>query len=98
MSTDASAPPVNERKRSFHNWRKAPSPLPRQQLDRLGLITQFAYKALGDRDSAMAFLNTYHDSLGARPLDLAGASVAGYAAVCGEVLRLASPLPSPRSH
>ena len=44
----------------------------------------------------MTFLNTYHDGLGAKPLDLAGDSATGYSAVCGEVERLASMLPGER--
>lgn len=77
------------KRRSF-NWRQTPSRLPRQLIDRQGLVTHLAYTLLGGRDPAMTFLNLHHPGLGARPLDLAGENSVGYAAVCGEVRRLAS--------
>ena len=89
------APESGSRRRTF-NRRQAPSPLPRQYIDRQGLITHLAYTLLGGRESAISFLNSYHAGLGARPLDLAGDSVAGYSAVRGEVQRLASILTGER--
>jgi len=70
------------------------TPLSRQYLDRQSLIANFAYVQFGDRALAIAFLNAHSASLGARPLDLAGDSKEGYAAVHGEILRLAvAPFP-----
>ncbi len=92
------APPTTESapKRKSFNWRQPPTRLPRQYIDRQGLVTHLAFALLGDRETAMTFLNTYHDGLGAKPLDLAGDSATGYSAVCGEVERLASMLPGER--
>lgn len=57
---------------------------PRQSPDavaRQGRIAQLAWASFNDRDTSMAFLNDHNDALGARPLDLAAASEAGYQAV-----------------
>lgn len=77
-------------KRGSFNWRQAPSRLPRQLINQQGLVTHLAYTMLGGRDPAVAFLNLHNVGLGGKPLDLAGESSIGYAAVCGEVRRLAS--------
>jgi uncharacterized protein (DUF2384 family) len=48
--------------------------LPRMAADaaaRQGRVTKLAWDALGDRDAVLAFLNTHHNGLGGRPLDLA---------------------------
>lgn len=82
--------PGNGVRRPSYNWRKAPSRLPRQHVDRQVLITNLAFALLGGRDPALTFLNTYHAALGARPLDLAGDSAAGYSSVYEEMLRLAT--------
>ena len=55
---------------------------------RQGEITQLAFLVLG-RDAAIAFLNTAHDGLGGRPLDLATASDAGRNSVEAEIGRIA---------
>ena len=88
------APPVPDidRKPRSLNWRKKASRLPRQYIERQGLIANLAYTSLGCLEAAVTFLNSYHARLRARPLDLAGDSAAGYLAVQGEVQRLASNL------
>jgi len=49
-------------------------------VERQSRITLLAWNLLG-ADSAIAFLNSYNDALGGRPLDLAVASADGYEAV-----------------
>jgi len=44
-------------------------------------IVQAAWKSFGEREPAMAFLNTHQDGLDGRPLDIATASDEGLAAV-----------------
>jgi len=44
-------------------------------------IVQAAWKSFGEREPAMAFLNTHQDDLDGRPLDIATASDEGLAAV-----------------
>ncbi|NOW46466.1 hypothetical protein FHW96_002626 [Novosphingobium sp. SG751A] len=68
---------------------KGASPLTPQYLERQSLIANLAYMHFGNRDHAIAFLNAHNASLGAKPLDLAGDSTEGYAAVHGEILRQA---------
>lgn len=81
---------VPKRKGSPFFRRAKRSSLPDQNLARQGLITHLAFALLGGRDPALAFLNSFHSRLGARPLDLAGDSLGGFSSVRGEVLRLAS--------
>ena len=38
---------------------------------RQGRVTKLAWDVLGERDAVLAFLNTHHETLGGRPLDLA---------------------------
>lgn len=52
----------------------------RAAAERQGRIAQAAFLALGDRDAAIAFLNTHDDALGHRPIDAAVASADGLAA------------------
>lgn len=85
----ASVEPVAAAKPRSTSWRRARSTLSPEQLSRQGSITHLAFSLLGDRDAAVVFLNTHHATLGARPLDLAGESAGGYAAVQREVQRLA---------
>jgi uncharacterized protein (DUF2384 family) len=70
--------------------RKPLTTLAREVIDRQGQITHFAFVVLNGRDTALAFLNEYHPGLGAKPIDLAGSSLAGYAAVRAEIDRLAA--------
>jgi uncharacterized protein (DUF2384 family) len=60
---------------------------------RQGEITQLAFLLLG-REAAIAFLNSAHDGLGGRPLDLATASDAGRNSVEAEIGRLAYASPA----
>lgn len=67
--------------------RKKAPPIPRDQAARQGEITQLAFLLLG-RDEAIAFLNTEHQALGGRPLDLATVSDEGRNSVEAELGRL----------
>lgn len=51
------------------------------QQRRQGHVSSLAWQRLGGRDAAVAFLNTHHEALDARPLDLAIASDEGLARV-----------------
>ena len=79
-SSDDSARRARPRRRSFGSRYGQPALSP-ERAERQGLITHLAYKLLGGREEAMSFLNTYHASLDARPIDLAIDSAAGYSAV-----------------
>ena len=59
------------KKRSF-----APR-LSREEMIRQGRIVNVAQAALADLASVRTFLNSHHDGLGGRPIDLAVASDAG---------------------
>ena len=71
------------------HWRRRPrtAPIPRDEAARQGAISQLAFLLLG-REEAIAFLNTPHLGLGARPLALATASAAGRAEVEAELSRM----------
>lgn len=47
---------------------------------RQGQIAQRAFLTLGNRDAAVAFLNTHDETLGQRPIDAAVASAEGLTA------------------
>lgn len=73
----ADTKPVTKRfRRRFDAVRLAPEAAERQ-----GRAARFAWEVLGDREAAIAFLNTHDEALGGRPIDLAVASVAGLKAV-----------------
>ena len=55
--------------------------MPADSAERQGRVTTLAWRLLGGRDEAMAFLNNHDEMLGGRPLDLAVASVEGCEAV-----------------
>lgn len=55
--------------------------MPADSAERQGRVTMLAWRLLGGRDEAMAFLNNHDEALGGRPLDLAVASVEGCEAV-----------------
>jgi uncharacterized protein (DUF2384 family) len=55
--------------------------MPADSAERQGRVTMLAWRLLGGRDEAMAFLNNHNEALGGRPLDLAVASVEGCEAV-----------------
>ncbi|HSQ95453.1 MAG TPA: MbcA/ParS/Xre antitoxin family protein [Croceibacterium sp.] len=84
-------------------WRRRPktTPIPRDQAVRQGDITSLAFLVLG-RERAIEFLNTDHEGLGGRPLDLATASDEGRANVEAELGRMkyqqaTTPLDAPSS-
>jgi uncharacterized protein (DUF2384 family) len=55
--------------------------MPADSAERQGRVTTLAWRLLGGREEAMAFLNNHDEGLGGRPLDLAVASVEGCEAV-----------------
>jgi uncharacterized protein (DUF2384 family) len=65
-------------RRPFRKW--APM-LPSEDGARQGRIVRSAQAAFGTTDKVRSFLNSHHEGLGGRPLDLATASDAGLAAV-----------------
>jgi uncharacterized protein (DUF2384 family) len=70
-------------------WRKRHLPhLSPERARRQGEIAQLAFLVLG-RETAIAFLNTNHEGLGGRPLDLATASDKGRNSVEAEIGRIA---------
>jgi uncharacterized protein (DUF2384 family) len=68
------SPPV------FRKSRKAPA-LSREASVRQGKVVRLAQAALGSVEAVRAFLNTHHEALGGRPIDIAVASDAGLIAV-----------------
>lgn len=71
------------------HWKRRPrtTPIPRDRAERQGAISQLAFLLLG-REAAIAFLNTMHVGLGARPLALATGSANGRAEVEAELARM----------
>jgi hypothetical protein len=55
---------------------------------RQGRAATIAWEAFGDRDTAVAYLNTRDDALGGRPIDIAIASASGLTAVEASVTRV----------
>lgn len=81
MTDQAPSPGQTGSMMSFRS-RAAQTPrLPEESARRQGRITKIAFLLLGGRDGAIAFLNTRHDDLGGRPIDLAIASDEGFALV-----------------
>jgi uncharacterized protein (DUF2384 family) len=80
--TGESAAPNEEKPRSkgfrkrYDGVRLSPEAAQRQ-----GQAAKLAWTRFGDSAAAVAFLNTHHDALGGRPIDLAVASPEGLAAV-----------------
>lgn len=64
--------------------------LTREEMVRQGRIVNVAQAALADIVSVRTFLNSHHDGLGGRPIDLAVASDAGLLAAEAAVARHAS--------
>jgi len=78
---DAATQPLDRpRRKPFRNKFSMPRLSP-ESAERQGRVTLLAWKMLGGRDAAIAFLNNHDDTLGGRPLDLAVASAAGCEAV-----------------
>jgi len=59
-------------------WAKRGPQLPRDSAERQGSITTLAFRLLGGRDQAIAFLNEPDATLGGRPLDVATSDAEGY--------------------
>jgi hypothetical protein len=74
------APSRKPFRKKFTTVRLAPEAVERQSR-----ITMIAWNALGS-EAAIAFLNSYSELLEGRPLDLAVASAAGFAAVEHEIV------------
>ncbi|MES2337152.1 MAG: hypothetical protein V4537_03535 [Pseudomonadota bacterium] len=72
--------PITKKFRKYTAVRIAPEVASRQ-----GRIAGLAWQKLGGRDAAMAFLNEEDATLGARPLDVAIASDAGYDTVAAMI-------------
>ena len=66
--------------RVFRKARTGPV-LSRDEFARQGQAVKIAAAALADTDAVRAFLNSHHEGLRGRPIDLAVASDAGLAAV-----------------
>lgn len=69
-----------EAKKSRH-FRPRQKPMDRSHAERQGRITHLALAALGGPAQAMNFLNSHHEALGGRPLELATNSAEGFLAV-----------------
>ena len=67
--------------------------LTREEMVRQGRIVNVAQAALADIVSVRAFLNSHHDGLGGRPIDLAVASEAGLLAAEAAIARHAGAPP-----
>jgi len=61
--------------------RRSPTRLSGEESDRQSRAVRSAQAALGSVEAVRAFLNTHHERLGGRPIDLATASEQGLAAV-----------------
>lgn len=77
------SPPGKTRSNSF--FRKQRTPLPREDAQRQGDISQLAFLTMGGRDPAIAFLNAENPDLGGRPLAIATASAEGYDQVAAAI-------------
>ena len=66
--TATNAAPAKSRGRFTPAFASRPSP---DQARRQGTVASRAWQAFGGRDEVMAFLNTHHVALDARPLDAA---------------------------
>lgn len=93
---DAATAPADKPKRKFVR-RSALVRMAPDVAERQGRVSKLAWDAFGGRDAALAFLNTHHDGLGGRPIDLAIADAAGLAAVEAEIANAASAAPGSTS-
>jgi len=80
--------PTPHSRRNARNWSRRASPLLAQSMKREGLLVSLVYAQFGDREKSIQFLNSHNDGLGAKPLNLAAESAAGYEAVRTEVRRM----------
>lgn len=74
----------------FRKRRPKTTPLSPEEGKRQGRAARAAQAALGSVDEVRAFLNSRHEGLGGRPIDLAIASEAGLVAVEAEITAAAS--------
>ena len=81
----ATPAPTQAKARSNAFFRQRRTPLPHDEARRQGDISQLAFLTMGGRDAAIAFLNSDDAALGGRPLALATASDAGFAAVAAAI-------------
>ncbi|MDE2403087.1 MAG: hypothetical protein KGM17_00035 [Sphingomonadales bacterium] len=81
--------PVEGSARSWARSRSRRCTLSADQLQRQGRITNLAFDLLGDCNRAIGFLNSFHDVLDAKPIELAGGSVDGFNSVQRELQQLA---------
>ena len=79
-ATQADAPAVNPRKPQFRRF-VAKVRLTPDQTRRQSTAVQIAWKSFGERDGAMAFLNSHDDELAGKPLEIAMGSDEGLTAV-----------------
>lgn len=78
-------------KRPFFKSRHGAPKLSQDRALRQGQVTHLAFSLLGGRDPAVAFLNTFSQSLGGRPLDVAMANDEGLTSVMSAIRLLAMP-------
>lgn len=79
-----STPPIAEpapATKPVRQWRKAATRMDPEQAHRQGAAASSAFRAFGERDRVLAFLNEVHVDLGERPIDVAIASEEGLAEV-----------------
>lgn len=79
---DSAVPAADEKARQpaagRPHFRRSNTPkLAPEKARRQGIVTRLALETLGNKDEAMAYLNSVCDRLGSRPLDLAIASADG---------------------
>ena len=87
MTSDQGKPDTgsaNVRKSPFRRNRGV-APLAPERARRQGAISALAFRLLGGRDPALAFLNTEDAALGGRPIAVATQSEAGYASIEREI-------------
>jgi hypothetical protein len=77
--------------KSFRKKHEGPR-LSREEAERQGHAARIAWETFSQPGAAVAFLNTFHDQLGGRPIDIAIASAAGLRAV---QLAIAAAAPAP---
>lgn len=95
-AAEAESTPDASKKPRRHFGRNTKVVLAPERARRQGQITHLAFTFLGGKEEALAFLNTHHPRLGARPLDLATDSKEGFLAVESELQQSARSLASSR--
>lgn len=78
---DDGVSPMGKPTKPAKTWRTARERMDPAQAVRQGEAARRAFAVLGDRDTALRFLNDDHSELGGRPIDLAIASVSGLESV-----------------